>query len=603
MVNGKVLTDNYANIENEVYSSLENKSIVNVVVILNSAKQGMVLSTLSSNEFTPQYLFNDTLWFSGYTNKQGIDKLKINPFVDHVYLSKPTHTLLENSLPLIHANNAWDVNANQLNITGRNQTICIVDTGVNSTHPAFNGKVVAQKCFCSNNCCPNGLTSDTNATDNDGHGTHIAGIVAANGSLFEGGLRGVAFDSKIVAVRVTNNSGSGTEPDLANGIKWCKDNKDVYNITLITVSIGTSENFSSYCDNRASSIEANNATISNLFVSVASGNMGNTTGIGVPACASNATSVGATYDLKGGAQLWDACADLTTEIDQITCFTNRGGILDLLAPGAIINSTYKNGGYAQISGTSQAAPHVAGLAALMKQANNSLTPSDIERVMNYTGKPIYDSATQLTFRRIDAFRSVLAVLYNLFVSDLQVVHSNAGNRVFQFKAFNDLSTPANVSWTINYGDGRSDNSQNNVTLGAYQETFIFASHDYSRPGNYTVTAYANTSADNSNTLSMTIEARPIEVNGLKLLNQSSLKNIYGFNIKSPDSDLNVSWTFYPQDGVAINSTQNISLTANQTIFVYFEYNYGSIGSYDVTANATDIDKRYFDFNNITAVVV
>jgi len=85
-------------------------------------------------------------------------------------------------------------------------------------------------------------------------------------------------------------------------------------------------------------------------------------------------------------------------------------LLDLLAPGAIINSTNLSGGYTEMLGTSMAAPHVAGAAALLFQVNNSLTPDDIEKILNETGVSIYDDATGLNFSRIDVYNAIKKVV-------------------------------------------------------------------------------------------------------------------------------------------------------------------------------------------------
>lgn len=610
---------NFVEVDKGVYDKIKADGFVKVWIYLKPSftKDGFsdLLSTFDNRYIHIVRDFSYENSFTAYVNEFGVDSLINSGYISKISPVKKMYSSSSENIKLIQADKAWLLTNNGSNVTGAGQGICIIDSGVDTQHTYFSGKIVAQKCFCRDGllsgCCPpdNSDTSD-NATDDNGHGTNVAGIALSNGTL-----KGVATNSKLIAVKVVNSLGIGDLDDLKMAVDWCIQNKNTFNISVISMSLTNNDTYASSCDQVGQEVTSiNNASTNNsIVVIVSSGDSGDTTGVKRPACASGAVSVGASYDsdlgrepdtgtYKNESSEFPQCFDLYAKSDSMVCFTSRGNILSLLAPGRLIESAGMGGGTSTYSGASQAAPHVAGLAALMKQANGSLTPLDIQTIMNYTGKPIYDPATQPTFRRIDAFRSVLAVLYNLFVSDLQVVGSNAGNRVFQFKAFNDLAVPANVSWSISYGDGGFDNSTSNATLGGYQEAFVFTSHDYARPGNYTVTAYAN-SSDSSNTLSMTIEARPIEVNTLKLLNQSSLRNVYGFNIKAPESDLNVSWVFYPKDGVAINSTQNISLMANQTIFVYFEYNYGSTGMYNVTANATDADKRYFDFNNITVNVI
>jgi hypothetical protein len=191
------------------------------------------------------------------------------------------------------------------------------------------------------------------------------------------------------------------------------------------MSLGGGTKYTDYCDYLTNAQAINNAIASGIFVSVASGNNGWIDGISAPACASGATSVGAVYDANMGRQppapdvYSNAnCFDATTSPNKITCYSNRGSILDLLAPGSLITSSCKDtgGGFCEAGGTSMAAPHVAGLAALMLEKNLDLTPFQIETMINNSGISIYDDdnsrnngpGSGLTFPRIDALEAIQA---------------------------------------------------------------------------------------------------------------------------------------------------------------------------------------------------
>ena len=242
-----------------------------------------------------------------------------------------------------------------------------------------------------------------------GHGTHCAGIVAANGLI-----KGVAPDTKIIAIKALNYLGSGYESDILAGIDWCVNNASKYNISVISMSLGSNDLYSSYCDSQwpAFSSAINIAVANGISVVVASGNNANTSGISAPACIENATPIGA-----------------TDKSDVMASFTNRGfGFPEmLLAPGVSINSTIPDG-YDVLSGTSMATPHVAGAIALLKQfarlSGKSLTPQKIEQILNETGKRIYDSETGLYFSRIDILAAVKSQNDDPVVFSMEIVPKN-----------------------------------------------------------------------------------------------------------------------------------------------------------------------------------
>jgi len=261
---------------------------------------------------------------------------------------------LQFSIPQI---NADDVHA--AGITGAGVNVCIVDTGVDDSHPALNS-VIAEYDFINN---------DSDATDDHYHGTHVAGIVASIDSTY----KGVAPGASLMAAKVLGSTGSGTISSVIQGIDWCVAN----GADIITMSLGYGL-FAGTCDT-LDAIASNNAVAAGVVVIASSGNNGSTNGMGSPSCGSDVISVGA-----------------VSQTDVRAGFSNGSTELDVVAPGVSIQSLNLGGsGYRTLSGTSMAAPHVAGTVALMLEKNSELTPDEIRTILHESsvdlGSPGFDN--------------------------------------------------------------------------------------------------------------------------------------------------------------------------------------------------------------------
>ncbi len=360
--------------------------------------QDAVLSALSSEEFQLQHRYEVTNGFSGRVSRSGFEKLRNDARVARIAPDEIVHATLSESRPLIRA----DVVERSLGITGRGVGVCILDSGIDYAHPSLRNRHAGGYDFVQN---------DPDPLDDYGHGTHVAGIIASELA----GSRGIAPSSSLLSVKVLDSTGNGELSAIAAGVDWCVNNRDRYNIRVVTMSLGT---FGIYTrENCPTSLEPaiQNAAYAGMFLDAASGNAAATFGIAYPACAPHVVSVGATYDADVGQQVWPQCLDSTTQADQIVCFTNRASNLDVLAPGAIITSTSSSRGgtcgapsqgFYSCSGTSQAAPHVAGVAALLYQINPYLSPFQAEQILKTSGVSVTDPATSLAFPRIDALAAV-----------------------------------------------------------------------------------------------------------------------------------------------------------------------------------------------------
>lgn len=327
---------------------------------------------------------------------------------EDIVISSDKHIFLQDSVPLISADDVHTLKPNNLNLTGEGQTVCIIDTGVNYNHADLGGG-----CYGNNNpvsgCKIIGgwdfVNNDNDPMDDNGHGTHVAGIVAANGSI-----NGVAPGAKIIVIKACNATGSCFDWDIAPGIDWCVDNASKYNISVISMSLGSNLH-GEYCNTDPLAPYINGAVSKNISVVIATGNgldndgNGDYKNIASPACVQSAIPVSA-----------------TDKNDLIPDYANTNSLVMLLAPGGDssvfparnINSTWYNGGYAQISGTSMATPHVAGAIAIMNQYLKSIsinkTPSELELVLNNTGARVPDSGfSELNFSRIDVYSALMSL--------------------------------------------------------------------------------------------------------------------------------------------------------------------------------------------------
>ncbi len=328
-----------------------------------------------------------------------VKALANNPNVELIEYDHPVRALINDSIPLINADDVWNEIQLGQNVTGIGQTVCVIDSGVNYSNSFFGGElgpnytVIGGYDFVNN---------DADPMDDNRHGTHVAGIVASTNSIY----RGVAPGAKIVAIKVLGASGLGNSNDIIAGIEWCVDNATLYNISVISMSLGVLyTNYSTYCDSNFSSYTTaiNSAVAKNISVVVATGNDNIYSGVGSPACIQNATRVTATNKTDGFAD-----------------FANRGGQFNdiLAAPGVNIWSAHwQNDNYIlRLSGTSMATPHVSGLIALLNQrykASSGVnpTPDYLFSVMNTTGVSLYDNETDRNYSRIDALAA-----YNLVVN-------------------------------------------------------------------------------------------------------------------------------------------------------------------------------------------
>ena len=372
--------------------------------------QDAVLASVSRADFQPLYRYSVVPGLAGMVTPQGWQALLSNPLVQSVAFDLPVYAALGESVPVIRADRVWG----EFRVTGAGVNVAVLDSGYDPNHPDINDSIVAQHCFNHGTCPPAGTNESDSARDENGHGTHVTGIITGRGVVAP---RGIAPDAGIVAVRVLNSAGSGWTSDVVAGIDWVVANQARLNVRIMNLSLGGGA-YSGICDAAdansmlyASAVQA--AQRVGIIVFAAAGNGAMTDKMMTPACISGVVAVGSTYDANLGAYTWGGanpiCTDTSTAVDQIACTSNSSSALDLLAPGAVITSAGLGGGVSNRSGTSMATPHASAVAALLLQAQPGLSAGQIETVLKETGMPITDRRNGRVTPRVDAYAAVQRV--------------------------------------------------------------------------------------------------------------------------------------------------------------------------------------------------
>lgn len=327
-------------------------------------------------QFGPRVVLN--------VDEESLRKLYTLAFIKNVRKERLFKLQLNESKSITKANSAgigYDTK-------GNGKVIVIIDTGVDKDHEMLVGKAVDGACFSTTNytlgiesLCPNGLDvqygvdagvncSDVNGCD---HGTHVAGIAVGNGSTYSG----IAPNSNYISIQAfskfNNQVDCGNEQapciriaegDLERALEETVLLTTEYDIASVNMSFGGGDS-TEVCDNDPLREYTSDLLFNRAIPVAASGNDAYSNGINSPACIPNVVSVGATdkQDVH-----W-------SESD--TVGSNAADFLDLVAPGVSITSSVPGNQYEAFTGTSQAAPHVAGTIALLQEANNLLSTSTL----------------------------------------------------------------------------------------------------------------------------------------------------------------------------------------------------------------------------------
>jgi subtilisin family serine protease len=363
-----------------------------------------------------------------------IAQIRALPYVKRVDSDRSVHAFASTNIAVIGADKVWST----LGSRGKGVTVAIIDTGIDYMHPALGGgfgpkfKVIGGWDFVNN---------DADPFDDAGHGTHVAGIVAGESST----ITGVAPDVSLLAYKVLGANGGGSDSNVLaaveraadpNGDGDTSDHADVANLSL-----GGGGN-----PDDPLSVAVDNATAAGVTFAIAAGNNGAFHSIASPGTARSAITVGA--------------SDVS---DSITSFSSRGPNTknlaikpDVVAPGLSILSSYPGNRYATLSGTSMAAPHVAGAAALLKSLHHDWTPAQIKLALMNNATLLFGEIMAGGEGRIDVYA---AATRNLVVDPPSLSIGLAPSDLNNWSATRTLHLTNRGTQAVTY------NVKSNVTLG------------------------------------------------------------------------------------------------------------------------------------------
>ncbi len=270
---------------------------------------------------------------------------------------------------LVFANEAY-----RWGYTGKHIRIALLDTGVYAGHPDLRNRVIAFKDFVNRRQTP---------YDDNGHGTHIAGIMCGDGRMSSRRISGMAPAAELVVLKVLDEKGNGRTPDVLRAIEWVSDHRKIYNIRLLNFSVG----FLARADRREQEellCAIDRLWDDDVMVITAAGNNGpRAHSVTVPGISRRVVTVGASDDASGMAA--DLQRGYSGKGPTDCCIVKP----EILAPGTkILSLSGSSDGYTRKSGTSMAAPVVCGALALAFEKRPQLTPAELKLKLYETVMPL-----------------------------------------------------------------------------------------------------------------------------------------------------------------------------------------------------------------------
>jgi len=278
-----------------------------------------------------------------------------------------------------------------MGITGKNIGIAVLDTGI-SNHIDLNDNLVYFKDY---------INMRKTAYDDNGHGSHVSGIIAGNGYKSKGRFKGIAPDSKIIMLKCLDKNGNGKIDNAEKGLDFIIDNRDRFNIRIVNISVGSIKKTD---DNETERLVKAVEELWKLgfVVIVAAGNNGPDKGsVTAPGNAKSVITVGASDDnmVLGNDRRKNYSGRGPTEI----CVVKP----EIVCPGTGIISCNNKSGYSAKSGTSMAVPIVSGIVALMLERKPDLTNKEIKKKMYETAIDVGLPKNHQGWGEINARRLIL----------------------------------------------------------------------------------------------------------------------------------------------------------------------------------------------------
>ncbi|MEK3905852.1 S8 family peptidase [Oceanobacillus sp. FSL W7-1309] len=324
----------------------------------------------------------------GHLTPDRIKEIKDHEAVDRIFYDRIVTSFMDIACEQTGAVKVRE----QLGLTGKGVTIAVIDTGIHPHEDLTNpeNRIIAFQDL---------INGESEAYDDNGHGTHCAGDAAGNGSLSNGKYVGTAPEASLIGIKVLDEQGSGRLSTIIEGLEWCIDHKEEHNIRIISLSLGAPA-YESFRDDPLA-LAAQSAWHEGIVVCAAAGNSGPSAAtISTPAIDPFIITVGSTDDQNTLERADDVIADYSSRGPTIDTFVKPDiyapgtNIISLLAPGSALESELPemviDENYIQLSGTSMATPICAGIIALMLEANPSLSPNDIKSILKATSHPTLD---------------------------------------------------------------------------------------------------------------------------------------------------------------------------------------------------------------------
>ena len=284
-------------------------------------------------------------------NRAQLQALAAVDGIVRIHENRLLRPMLDSSIPFIGADRY-----HARGFTGKGTAVAVVDSPVRYWNGYFGDCENPGDPDCSVKVWENFTTKDNRAVANgEGHGSNVAGIVL-----------GVAPETSILSLNVFHYSASdggyvAYVTDELAALNWVVEHKDEYNIVAVNMSLGSERYSPKPCNDSESYPAVRALWEKDVLVAISSGNDGRINSIGSPACITLAVATGAQFDTDLRLYPSLACRSLEPNLGEIACFSNLNGMLDIVAPGAFVSA----GGLDDYGGTSMAAPHVAGAAALL----------------------------------------------------------------------------------------------------------------------------------------------------------------------------------------------------------------------------------------------
>ncbi|MGE5499303.1 MAG: S8 family serine peptidase, partial [Syntrophothermus sp.] len=314
------------------------------------------------------------------------------PYVKKVYKDGIKRTIIKDAVKIVGADSVWSKYQDQ----GDSIRIGVIDTGIDYMHPALGGgigpafKVMGGYDFVNN---------DNDPMDDYGHGTHVAGIIAADSDS----IRGVAPHARLYSYKALDMYGRGYDSDIISAIEAVSDpdndGSDSDKLDIVNMSLGD------YAGNPYDAVTSavNNAVRSGITFCIAAGNAGDYSTIGSPGTAELAITVGAS-DKRDNLAEFSSCGPVKKT------FIMKP---EILAPGDSILSTLPGGNYGKASGTSMASPVVAGLCALLKSRHKEWDPAMIKSAIVSSAKDLGLDAMRMGAGRIDVNKAIRSSTFSI----------------------------------------------------------------------------------------------------------------------------------------------------------------------------------------------